>query len=289
MRARLGRLARATPGKGPRQGVPGGSSAHRSQRGGQFRRLYRQTIVLFAEVKGSRWAHGTRWRVRRALALLALACAAGCSAPATGSARQQGRPRAEHAVGSRDRPGGRRHRPGRARNGRRVRCSGKTYSAAFADQVADPRTGAVYVLVPGPGAAAAQGPFVVERNGLKDGSVRRGPAVRRPGCSASPRATCGSPSSGPPGPARSWSSLTRGRSPWSGRCVSRRRLRPACRWPVWCRVPPGSCGPRPPRPYCGSARRPAPCSAGWACPRGSRSPAWPRTRPGATCTCPPPG
>ena len=46
-----------------------------------------------------------------------------------------------------------------------------------ADQVADPRVSAVFALVAGSSAAAAQGPFVVERKGIKDGSLRRGPVV----------------------------------------------------------------------------------------------------------------
>jgi hypothetical protein len=112
-----------------------------------------------------------------ALALLALACAAGCSAPATGTSA------AGPAMGG-STPSAAGTGPARTAASSRAGTGWtartvlrESASEAFADQVADPRAGAVYVLVPGPGAAAAQGPFVVERNGLKDGSVRRGPAV----------------------------------------------------------------------------------------------------------------
>ena len=121
-----------------------------------------------------------------------------------------------------------------------------------ADQVADLRASAVFALVPGSSAPAAQGPFVVERKGIKDGSVRRGwvPA----GALTWLRATRGSPSL--PGRARPcWSSSTRGRG--RGQDAARSAAGPAVRPPACaCRAPAVLCGPRAPGRCCGSARRP---------------------------------
>ena len=115
---------------------------------------------------------GTRYVLASsaALALLALACVSGCSATTAGS------PATGPGTGT----------AAAAATGSATGWTARTVlrepaSEAFADQVADPRAGAVFVLAPGPSAAAAQGPFVVERNGIKDGSVRRGPAVRGAG------------------------------------------------------------------------------------------------------------
>jgi DNA-binding beta-propeller fold protein YncE len=90
-----------------------------------------------------------------ALALLALACASGCSGPTSSAASS---PPASTGWTART----------------VLRESAREMAA---DQVADPRVSAVFALVPGSSAAAAQGPFVVERKGIKDSSVRRGPVV----------------------------------------------------------------------------------------------------------------
>jgi hypothetical protein len=101
------------------------------------------------------------------LALLVLACASGCG----------GTTAASSAASS----------PSASTGSASTRWTARTVLRESAlemaaDQVADPRVSAVFALVPG-SSAAAQGPFVVKRNGIKDGSVRRGPMVPAGGLS----------------------------------------------------------------------------------------------------------
>src|SRR5690348_12249742 len=119
------------------------------------------------------------------LALLALACASGCSSPATTAASSAASPASASTGPASTGPastGPASTGPASTRWTARTVLRESTREMA-ADQVADPRVSAVFALAAGSSAAAAQGPFVVERNGIKDGSVRRGPVVPAGGLS----------------------------------------------------------------------------------------------------------